>query len=455
MSPRTPPTSTLRQKLLAALVLALALGLGLLLVLRLTASVPGAEPQEEARSEPPWGTGQSRPEDLGVQLVVFGPGHLDDIPSWWGHAALAVEDRQAQHARLYNYGMFDFRKFNEFALGRLDFYVDDAPVVPYLRFYRSLDRDVRLVDLNLEPSGAARVAAHLAQNVRPEHRHYLYDHYRDNCATRLRDAIDLGTGGQFKQFLAAPGRMTLREHTRRYTAVSPPVSVLLDFMMNDSIDRPLTRWDEAFLPDELEASVRDFRYTRADGSTVPLLKETRVVHASRSLAPARAEPLRSTPWLLGGGLAWGALALGLGAWWSRSGRAGARVLLGLHTALTGLLLGLLGTVLLGLWAVTDHAVTFHNENLLLANPLTLLALPLGLSLARGREPRTPGRLRRLWGALGVLALLGLALKALPAFDQDNWNILAGLLPAVLGLGAAHARAPAREAARAGSVPSLG
>src|SRR5690606_3617895 len=122
----------------------------------------------------------------------------------------------------------------------------------YLRFYQRLNRDVDILVLNLSPEARKRMARHLADNVLPENRSYLYDHYRDNCSTRLRDAVDVGTGGRLRELLSAPGRMTLREHTRRYTAVNPAMSFLLDLAMNDTIDQPLTRWDEAFLPDELE-----------------------------------------------------------------------------------------------------------------------------------------------------------------------------------------------------------
>ena len=38
----------------------------------------------------PWGTGESRGEDLTIWLTTFGPG--SEIEYWWGHSALVVED---------------------------------------------------------------------------------------------------------------------------------------------------------------------------------------------------------------------------------------------------------------------------------------------------------------------------------------------------------------------------
>ena len=398
---------------------------------------------------PPWGTGQSRGEDLRILFAVFAPGPADDVASWWGHAALIVEDAQARQGRMYNYGMFDFDKFGQFALGRLEFWVDDDPRVSgILNYYKRQDRDVKLLELDLTPEAKVQMARALADNVLPQNRDYLYAHYDDNCATRLRDMIDVGTGGQYRAAMQAPGRMTLREHTRRYTDVVPWMSVLLDFMMNSSIDQPITRWQEAFLPDEMDLQLAGFRVKRPDGTEVPIVKRVVTLHRSATIAPARAEPPDYTAGLLavGGGL--GALALALAAWLRRTGSRAARILLGLEHALVGLVFGIPGLALVLMWAFTDHTVTFHNENLSLANPLTLLALPLGVSLARGRKAATPRRLALLWAVLAGLALLGVLLKPLPGFTQDNGRLLALMLPAVLGLAAAARLAlrPARAAA---------
>jgi len=379
----------------------------------------------------PWADGRSAPEDLQVSLATFGPG--DDVPSWFGHTALVVEDRRLKEERLYNYGMFDFDKFARFALGRLEFWVGEAPVGPTFRMYAALDRDVRVQVLNLRPAAAARLARALADNILPENRDYLYHHYNDNCSTRPRDKLDEAVGGQLRRALQAPGRYTLRDHTRRYAAVSAPMAVLLDFLMNDEIDRPIRVWDEAFLPAELEAQVRAFSYVDETGATVPLVASERVLYAAKGRARIAAEPPPLAPWLWGVGTLLGAAAVGL----SLAGgtrRRGTRTALGLLSAAQGLLFGVPGLVLALMWAVTNHTVTFHNEHLFLANPATFAALPLGWMLARGSE-RARLWLPRLWLGLAALGLLGVALKALPALDQDSWRLVGLVLPAALGMAA--------------------
>src|SRR5690349_23649541 len=139
-----------------------------------------------AQELPPWGTGESRGEDLSVYLVTFGPG--DDVPSWFGHGSLVVEVQKLHQSRLYNYGMFSFdeRMLLRYAMGRLEFWVDDASPSATFRFYRSMNRDVRLQELNLTTAQRVELAKLLAVNVLPANRNYLYQHYSDNCVTRLR-----------------------------------------------------------------------------------------------------------------------------------------------------------------------------------------------------------------------------------------------------------------------------
>jgi len=394
-----------------------------------------AAPARAADAAPPWGTGESRGEDLSIWLVTFSPG--DEVPEWWGHGSLVVEDRRLQHTRLYNYGMYSFDDgmLARFAMGRLEFYVDDAGVNGTFRLYKRYDRDVRIQELNLTSEQRVAVAKRLADNVLPENRGYLYHHYHDNCVTRLRDMIDVAVGGQLREADKAPGRMTLREHTRRYTSVNAPMSVLLDFMMNDEIDRPITKWEEAFLPDELEAQVAALQVKGADGQPQSLVAKQWNYHESPTRRRPPSEPPAWGPWILALGVALGGAAVGLAAWERRRGSRAARILLGLENVVLGLVLGLPGTALFIMWLVTDHTVVYRNENLFLANPLTLLAVPFGVALMRG-SAKARARLLKVWDALAALGVLGVALKLLPSFDQDNWRLIALILPISLGMAGA-------------------
>ena len=192
-------------------------------------------------------------DHLSIKLVTIDPGK--DLTTWWGHTGIIVEDTVTKSGRFYNYGLFSFDQENftlNFARGRLVFWVGVWDAGMALQFYQGMDRTIRIQTLDLSPEQKLATANFLAWNVRPENREYLYDHYFDNCATRVRDLFDKILAGAFLRDNDQPGRMSLRDHTRRHTHRSYFMDWLLMFLMNDSIDKPIRQWDEMFLPTELE-----------------------------------------------------------------------------------------------------------------------------------------------------------------------------------------------------------
>lgn len=246
----------------------------------------------------------------------------------------------------------------------------------------------------------------------------------------LRDIIDRAIGGQFHQALDRPARLTYRGHTRRYAQANPVFEFALTFWMNDSIDRPLKAWDELFLPQELERAIDRLRYVDARGQRTPLLRAKHVVFEAVR-APVSNWPATRWPEALLLGCACGALFVLAASWRARSGRRLARIAFGALHVLLGLTFGLLGTIGFLIWTLTEHSVAYHNENQWLANPITLLALPLGIAITVGSVAGL--RLARgLFAVSAAMSLLLCGLKALPSFDQDNALPIALLLPIYLG-----------------------
>jgi peptidoglycan/LPS O-acetylase OafA/YrhL len=213
------------------------------------------------------------------------------------------------------------------------------------------------------------------------------------------------------------------------------MDLLLMYMMNDSIDQPIEEWDAMFLPGELEENVLDLEYETAVGERRQLIEDTVVYHKgdSRSI-PDRAPA--HWPWTLWYGFLIGVAALLFSWWWQRDPeRTFPRALLGVHQALVGLIAGLPGLALFVMSVATDHTVTYWNENLFFANPLTFTVLPLGVALALGRR-WTLKWLQSIWVALVATGALGLMLKVLPSFDQQNRQPVAFLLPITIGCAAA-------------------
>ena len=392
----------------------------------------------------PWAQGRSRPEDLIIKLVTIEPG--DALYSWWGHSGLIVADERLGVSRFYNYGLFSFEQEDflaNFLMGRLWFQVGAFATEPELAAYRAENRTIRLQTLNLTPERRLEMGVFLERNILPQNRTYLYDHYRDNCATRVRDLIDRMVDGQLQRAASAPGRLTLRQHTRRYTAGHFLMDWLLMFLMSGSIDRPIRQWEEMFQPLELERNVGRLVYTDPQGRRRALVSEQTLHYQARGRRGVPERAPANWPAALAIGLVLAGSGLALAAWRRRAVRP-ARIVSGLYESLLGLLFGLPAAVLAFMSLFTDHTVTYGNRNLLAASPVLLAALPLGIALAAGARWASKG-LAALWALVLALAALALVLQLFPPLRQDNLLAAAVLLP----VQAAEALAWLRQLNRAG------
>ena len=64
--------------------------------------------------------------------------------------------------------------------------------------YQALGRPITLQRLNLTPAQKLALRDFLRWNEQEENRYYRYDYFRDNCSTRLRDALDHALGGALR-----------------------------------------------------------------------------------------------------------------------------------------------------------------------------------------------------------------------------------------------------------------
>lgn len=399
-----------------------------------------------ARAESVWDA--SRDEDIEIALVTFGPG--PDVHQYWGHDAFEVRDSRRRLSALYNFGMFSFGgdMLPKYLGGQLEFWGAVTPTAPTYRMYEESGRSIRVRVMDLSARRKRRMLERLSFLMEPAHRVYRYHHYDNNCTTRLRDLLDEALDGQFLRAHSVPARMSYREHTLRYTEHDPIVAMLLVFWMNDSMERPIRAWDEAFLPDELERLVERTSYREDHGRTVQLVKRAYTVVGS-SLAPVPPRPSQHWPRELAIGMALGSVALVLGLWYARRRARLARVLLGFWHVAVGVLYGV-PSLVLTLFLFTSWDVTHWNENLFLGNAITFCALPLGLPIALGVGWALRW-MRRGWLVLAASSLVLVVLKLLPNFDQDTSLIMCLALPVNFGFAIGLLRATPAAPSPTGSV----
>jgi hypothetical protein len=378
---------------------------------------------------------RSRGDYLTLKIAVMGPG--DELYFWWGHIALVIEDAASGRSRFYDYGIFDFQRENffvNFAFGRLIYYCAASPAEDSYRAYRANNRDITLYTLDLPAAAKEEVRLFAERNVLPENRDYYYHHFDDNCATRIRDIIDMGVGGGFKAaFGEAPGRYTLRQHVRRHTWFNPFCDWILSFLMGQGIDRPITVWDEMFLPSEIGRRIEGFSYIDAAGAERKLVTNVEVLNRAVNRPAVLEGPRKQWPRELVCGIGISAALLLFMAMRKRkaaAARAG-RVLLGLGQSGLGFFFGVIGAVLFFMSFFTNHDYTYQNSNLLYVNPLLLAAVPLGfISLAKEARRRFVAEqlLKALWTYVFLGGILSMVIKLFPGFYQQNQVDQALILP---------------------------
>jgi Domain of unknown function (DUF4105) len=383
------------------------------------------------QSTPPPPRRPAVPQDtaLAVYLMTMGPGK--QVWERFGHNAIWIHDPVRGTDQTYNYGLFDFHQENfllRFIQGRMWYWMQGFPAQSYVAQYRKANRSVWVQELEIAPPARQELEEFLEWNERPENRFYHYDYYQDNCSTRVRDALDRALNGQIHESTYnSPSGKTYRFHTQRLTENDPPIYTGLLLALGHPVDRPISVWEEMFLPLALRDHIRKVTVARADGTRVPLVKSERTLFESSEPSPPAAPPHWLLYYLIGGILlGGGAYALATNANRSRLARRAFALLAGLWLLLTGAA----GLVLAGLWGLTDHAAAYSNENVLQMNVLALPLLVLLPGVVRAERSRAA-----VWISLliAAISLVGLVLKLLPAFYQTNGQIIALALPAHAGI----------------------
>lgn len=192
-----------------------------------------------------------------IELVTMGVGSL--IWERHGHIALCVRYADPREDACYNYGIGDFhdpvamgwgffRGTNSFWVGKMD-------PGEMLSIYRYADRTIWVQPLPLNAEQKQQVIAKLEHDILDANKYYAYDHFDDNCTTRIRDIIDHVTSGALSGMKEPTDDRTYRDLAREgFFGMRIPL-LITDIAMGRSTDRVPTYWERMFLPQYLREAV--------------------------------------------------------------------------------------------------------------------------------------------------------------------------------------------------------
>jgi hypothetical protein len=389
-----------------------------------------AVPAPVAPSESPVAA-DSIPSEITVTVITFGPG--EEVWERFGHNALWIHDGQRGTDIAWNWGLFDFAQpdfLQRFLSGDTKYWMAGEDAYRMIAAYHEIGRTITLQRLALTQAQAAALRDFVQWNSLDQNKYYRYDYFRDNCSTRLRDAIDRALGGALQRATdTVTTPLTYRGESVRLTDGLLPVQLGIDVALGRPSDRPLSEWQSFFIPMRMRDALRSVTIPAADGTPVPLVIDQRTIPPTSGPAvtvPKEPPSLVLRYLLLGVLLAVLAFVLRVLGRTNRGALWGL-VLLGM---LWSLLCGVIGALLLYMWAFTRHVFWGWNENLLLLSPPSLaLMVLLPAALLRARAVR---QARVLSAAIALLGVLALVLSMVPG-GQSNLAIVALALPLHLAL----------------------
>lgn len=310
--------------------------------------------------------GQMLSDKAEISVITCGPGK-EQVYVAFGHSAFRVEDPVNRIDRVYNYGVFDFRRKNfylNFARGH-NFY--RLASYDYQHFEYSYIYDNRFIHqqlLNLESRQKQKLFDYLEWNALPENQVYLYDYFYDNCATRIRDVV-VNVFGDSVQFDGSYIKTdyTIRELTDLYLGPQPWGDLGIDICLGLPMDKKASPYEYMFLPDYIESGF-DHATILKGNHRVPIVKQTiKVFEPGPEETPFNffhPLPVFSVLFLLSAWLTWSDLKR----------KRGTQIF---DVIFFGAL-GLTGMLLLLLWTVTDHKAAANNMNILWAVPTHIIAV---------------------------------------------------------------------------------
>lgn len=292
-----------------------------------------------------------------ISVLTIGPGSsLNDA---FGHSAFRVNDTTGLDV-VFNYGVYDFEAPNfylKFARGKLDYLIGANY---YRDFYASYVRQNRTIDeqvLNLTSKEKQALYNFLLNNYKPENRRYKYDFFYNNCATKIKDVLEVNLDrnlifNKYKNYIDKTYRTLIQEKLDWNSWGS----LGIDIALGSIIDRQATPEDHMFLPENIYRFFKETKFENGDS----LVKQEQNLYSEK-------ETISTASFLYSPVVILSVLSLLILIITYKDLKKETRTKW--LDFVLAIVTGFIGLFLMLLWFATDHTATGYNYNLLWAFPL--------------------------------------------------------------------------------------
>jgi hypothetical protein len=309
-------------------------------------------------------------DSLKVSLLTYSP--LPDISAAFGHSAVRVQDFTMNTDVIYNYGIFDYDEPNfvwKFLRGKLEYQLGKQRTQSVFNAYKSKGtRQISEQELDLNTEESKAVLAYLENNYLPENRRYFYDFFFDNCATRIRDIIELVLKEKMEYTPGTKANLTMRQLLDVHVASRPWTDFGMDLLVGIPADQVASYQDQMYLPSYLSDNLTNgVLIKRQSNDSLKTISKTPLLGTKKLVVDG--ENYMNKPHLFRPFVAFGILCLFMLVFTLAFKH---NRLMAMLDGILFFLLGSVGLFLLFMWFGTDHSPTKWNLNILWANPLYLL-----------------------------------------------------------------------------------
>lgn len=382
-----------------------------------------------------------------ISIITHDPGR--DVYLAFGHTALWVHDPVYDIDTVFNYGVFSLSSLSDplfiprFLKGELDYMV--------YPFGFAEDAETDLADqnrvwygqkLNLTAEEKNRLYQFLEWNVREENRVYRYDFVKDNCSTRIIDALEYSLGPiiEFDDPRAGE-KLTWRLLISEKLERRPLWNMLMGLLLGSAADRQITKREALFMPEYFLKAMDKARITR-NGESAKLAQEPKVL--LKPLAPANYDSKGPHPLAILIPLA--LLAVGISALQILRAKKGKRTkildpIAAVFDFFLFLAVGAFGSLAFFMSYMSTHTATGGNLNVLWLFPGHLIAAFGTLPFFRRNRVTTI-----YWGLFAAITFLILTL--LPVWPQ---TLPTAAIPLMIIVGVRALSLAARTSSRKASL----
>lgn len=312
------------------------------------------------------GFSQSLPlsQDATVSVITIGPGsNLNDA---FGHNAIRVKSRFSDIT--YDFGRYDFDApgfYLNFARGKLNYLQGKSNYNHFIAIYRNENRTIKEQQLQLTAAEKQNLYDYLETNYKNNQGAYLYDFFYDNCATKIRDAIETTLAGNLIYNLPDHYKeQTFRQLIDANLHWNTWGSFGIDIALGSIIDRTATSREQLFLPEYVN---QNFETATLKDSNKKLVIHSKTIYTKKGHNENKTSSFLSSPLLVM--ILIGALIIFI-TYKDFKNKVRSKWL----DLVLFITTGLIGVLLFLLWFATDHTGTAYNYNILWAFPLSLFCV---------------------------------------------------------------------------------